>query len=61
MVIILMMLAKIATLGLLQIKVFLNKGYAAVILAHEITNKILLNDSNCIAFLRGGLGSSSII
>ena len=48
MVTILMMSAKMATLGLLKIKVFLNKGYDVVISLHDVTNKILSRDSNHI-------------
>ena len=44
----LMMLAKLATLGLLKIKLFWNKGYDIIILVHEVTNKILSVDSNHI-------------
>ena len=46
MVAILMMSAKLATLGLLKIKIFWNKGYGAMIPVHDVTNKILLRDSN---------------
>ena len=45
MVTILMMLAKMATLGLLKIKIFWNKGYGVIISGHEVTNKILSCDS----------------
>ena len=45
---ILMMSAKLATLNLPQMKVFWNKGYDAIITLHEVTNKILLDDSNHI-------------
>ena len=45
MVAILMMLAKLATLGLLKTKVFRNKGYNIVISFHYVTNKILSSDS----------------
>ena len=48
MVTILMMSAKMATLGLLKIKVFWNKGYDVIISVHDVTNKILLRDSNYI-------------
>ena len=44
----LMMPAKMAILGLLKIKVFWNKGYDAIVSIHDITNKILLCDSNYI-------------
>ena len=48
MVTILLMSAKMATLGLLKIRVFLNKGYDVIISVHDITNKFLLRDSNYI-------------
>ena len=48
MVAILMMSAKMATLGLLKIKVFWNKGYDVIISVHDVTNKILSRDSNYI-------------
>ena len=43
-----MMSAKMATLGLLKIKVFKNKGYDVIIAltVHEFTNKISSRDSN---------------
>ena len=36
-----MMSAKIATPGLLKIMLFWNKGYDIIILAHDVTSKIL--------------------
>ena len=48
MVAILIMSAIVATLDLLKIKVFWNKGYDVVIFAHNITNKVLSPDSNYI-------------
>ena len=48
MVTILMMSAKIATLGLLKVKVFKNKGYDVIIYVYDTTNKILSRDSNYI-------------
>ena len=48
MVLILTMLAKLATLSLLKIRIFWNKGYDVILSAHDITNKILSNDSNYI-------------
>ena len=48
MVAILMMSANLATLGLLEIKVFWNKGYGVIIFVHDVTNKILSRDSNHI-------------
>ena len=44
MVTILMISAKLATLGF-QIKVFWNKSYDGIIFAHDLTNKILSRDS----------------
>ena len=46
MVTILMMSAKMATLGLLKIKVFLDKGYDVTISVHDVNNKTLSRDSN---------------
>ena len=46
MVTILMMSAKMATPGLLKIKVFWNKGYDVIMPVHDATNKILWRDSN---------------
>ena len=43
---ILIISAKMATLGILKIKLFLNKGYDVIITAHDITNKFLPRDSN---------------
>ena len=40
--------AKLATLGLLKIKVCWNKGYKVVIFVHNVPNKILSRDSNYI-------------
>ena len=48
MVTILMMSAKITTPGLLKIRVFWNNGYDVIISVHDVTNKILLRDSNYI-------------
>ena len=45
---ILMMSAKLATQCLLKKKVFWNEGYDAIIFFHDVTNKILLRDSNYI-------------
>ena len=41
MVPILIMSAKLATPGLLKIKICCNKGYDVIVSAHDITNKIL--------------------
>ena len=48
MVTILMMSAKIATLGLLKVKVFKNNRYDVIIYVYDATNKILSRDSNYI-------------
>ena len=48
MVTILMMSAKMATPGLLKIKVFRNKGYYVIISVYDVVNKNLLRDSNYI-------------
>ena len=40
------MSAKLATPGLLKIKPFKNKAYDIITSIHDITNKILLHDSN---------------
>ena len=46
MVSILMMSAKMATLGLFKIRVFLKTGYDVIISVHDVTNKILSRHSN---------------
>ena len=46
MVTILIILAKLATPGLLEIKIFRNKGYDVIINDCDIINKILSRDSN---------------
>ena len=48
MVKILMMSTKMATLGLLKMKVFWNKGYYVICFAYDVAIKILSHDSNCI-------------
>ena len=48
MVAILMISAKLATLGILKIKVFLNKDYYVIIFVHDVTSKILSRGSNHI-------------
>ena len=45
---ILIMSAKIATIGFLKIKVSWNKKYKVIISVKGITNQILSRDSNCI-------------
>ena len=59
---ILMMSAKLATLDLLKIKVFWNKGYDAMTSFHDVTNKILSRDWNYIAdvVMLLNFGNSSI-
>ena len=42
------MSAKLAILGLLEIKVFWNKGYDAIISILDAINKILSRDSNYV-------------
>ena len=42
------MSAKLAILGLLEIKVFWNKGYDAIISVLDAINKILSRDSNYV-------------
>ena len=48
MVTVLMIPEKMATLGLLKIKIFWNKGYGVIISAYDFTNKILSRESNYI-------------
>ena len=48
MVVILMMSVKLATLSPLEIKIFQKKGYAVIISVNNVTNKILVRDSNHI-------------
>ena len=48
MVIILMISAKLATLGLLKIKLSWNTDYDVMISVHDVTNKILSRDSNYV-------------
>ena len=43
-----MMSAKLATPGLLKIKMFQNKGYDVIIPDYDVTNKILSCNSNYI-------------
>ena len=46
-----MMSAKMATLGLLEIMEIWKKGYDVMICVHDVTNKILSRDLNCIVDL----------
>ena len=43
-----MISAKLATLGLLKIKIFWNKGYDVMISLHDVINNILSRESNYI-------------
>ena len=45
---IVMMLAKMATLGLPKIKVFWKKDYGIIISVHDVTNKILSRGTNYV-------------
>ena len=47
MVAILIVSAKLATLGPVEIKTFWNKAYDAIISVHDVTNKIISLGSNC--------------
>ena len=60
--IILMMSAKMANPGLLEITVFWNKGYDLIIFVDDVTNKISSRDSNYIVdlFMWPKFGNSSI-
>ena len=51
MVPILMMSAKLATLGLIKWKVFWNKGYKVIVSVHDVPNEILLLESNYIPYV----------
>ena len=48
MVISLTMSAKLATLGLLIIKLFPNKGYGVIIYVHDVTKEIFACDPNYV-------------
>ena len=56
------MSAKMTTRGLLKITVFWNKGYDVIIPVDDVTNKILLRDSNYVidVFMWPKFGNSSI-
>ena len=57
-----MMSAKIATLALLEIKIFWNKGYDIIISAHDAINKILSSDSvDAVIWPTFGNSSTSLI
>ena len=46
-----MISAKMATLWLLKITVFWNKGYDVIISVDDVTNKILWHNSNYIVYV----------
>ena len=48
MVTILLISARMATPGLLKVKVFWNKDYDVIVSGHDVTNKILSLNSNYI-------------
>ena len=62
MVAILMLSAKMDTLGLLKVKVFLNKGYDVIFFVYEVINKILSRNSIYVVnvVMRSKFGYSSI-
>ena len=62
MVKILMMSANVATLDLLEIKIFWNKSYDVKISVYDVAIEILLRDSNFIVdvVMRPKFGNSSI-
>ena len=43
-----MMSTKLIILDLLKVKVFWNKAFDVIFSVHEVTNKSLSRDSNCI-------------
>ena len=59
-----LMSAKLATLGLLKIKLFLNKGYDVISSVYDVTNKILLRASiyivNVVMWPKFGNSSTSM-
>ena len=62
MVVILMLSAKMDTLGLLKVKVFLNKGYDVIFFVYDVINKILSRNSIYVVnvVMRPKFGYSSI-
>ena len=54
-----MMLAKMAALGLYKIKEFWNKGYDVIIFLHDVTNRILSRDSTYIVVMWPKFDNSS--
>ena len=61
MVSVLMISAKLATLGLLKMKVFWSIGYDTMSFVHDLTNKILSCDSNYIVDVVMWQGDQSLI
>ena len=61
MVTVLMMSAKMATLGFFKIKILWNKGDDVIISLHDVTSKILSRDSNYTVdvVMRPKFGNSS--
>ena len=57
-----MMSAKIATQGLLRIKIFLKKVYDAITFFLDVKKKMLSQNSNCIVdvVMRPKFGNSSV-
>ena len=43
--------AKLSTLGLFKIKIFWNKDYDVIICVHDVSKKILSLDSNYIVYV----------
>ena len=58
----LMISAKLATVGLLKVRLFWNKGYDGISSVFDVTNKILSRDSNYVVdvVMRPKFGNSSI-
>ena len=54
-----MMLAKMAALGLYKIKEFWNKDYDVIIFLHDVTNRILSRDSTYIVVMWPKFDNSS--
>ena len=56
------MIVKLATPGLLEISVFLNKAYDVIFPVHDVANKMLSRDSNYIVdvVMWPKVGNSSI-
>ena len=58
----LMISAKLATVGLLKVRLFWNKGYDDISSVFDVTNKILSRDSNYVVdvVMRPKFGNASI-